>query len=474
MIAALATATPQPHEPRESPLMRTLRALQCIAPDYTNVPEASRPLLVELKHELRDVILATVNSPEGRAASPDELTSKALARLASEGVAVEEEAEEVDGTQLDALLERPYRISDVRIEQPSGHPELLAVRTTLGLTCSDDTSLYLLERAAGRWRLVIAIEKNDYEDVSGAACAFEYAVSPPDERGSWYVVAVDLHCWCTSNWQGLRYAVLRVGASPYEPRVLLSGDEGIFLGVDPPPFTLATESASFSLRVEAMQSLDTGILVREHVLRYDVQGDSVRRVPPLATRPEDFLDEWINLTWDEAARWVDGGALERARRWHARFETRAIEPSEILFIQPCPARPGETQIGLETSKGKLYFTIRERDGSFFVQHVGTARLQGCPGERSPYPTIDTEPPATAPSKAPDRSPLQSRVRRSIATSSSATKSAPTVFCVGPKRSRFLNCSQTAARTRRFHSYNARQSYHPESASSSSSSSSKST
>src|SRR4051812_23186317 len=104
MVAALATATPQPQEPSESPLLRTLRALERVAPDYTNVPGASRPLLVEVKHELRDVILATITSSEGLPASPDELTSKALARLVSEGVSVENERDEVDGSRLDAVL----------------------------------------------------------------------------------------------------------------------------------------------------------------------------------------------------------------------------------------------------------------------------------------------------------------------------------------------------------------------------------
>jgi len=65
----------------------------------------------------------------------------------------------------------------------------------------------------------------------------------------------------------------------------------------------------------ATQSLDPGILVREHVMRYAVRGDLVRRVPPLATRPEDFLDEWVRLPWDEAARWTDPEARERGRRW---------------------------------------------------------------------------------------------------------------------------------------------------------------
>jgi hypothetical protein len=384
LIAAFALAAPETSQPRESPLQRTLRELQAIPPDYTNVPEASRPLLTRLKHQLRDLILAIVSSPEGRFASPDELTSMVLARLEAEGVSMGSDDATVEASsELEDLYNFPYYVSDIHIEQPSGHPELLAVRATLQLTCGDDTSLYVLERSGDRWRLVLAVEKNGYAEVSGAACLFEYDVSPHDECGAWYVVTADIHCWCTSTWQEIRYKVLRPGPSPYEPRVVFSEEHDMFIGEDP-NFTLSMEPDGFSLRFMALQSLDMSIIRREHVRRFTIRGDAVKRVPPLAFKPEDFLDEWIDLPWNEASRWVEGAALRSAQRWHERLHSRKFRPSEFNFIQPCAERPGETQIGLTISKKELFFTIRERDGSYFLRYIGTTRPPGYPGERSPY------------------------------------------------------------------------------------------
>jgi len=43
----------------------------------------------------------------------------------------------------------------------------------------------------------------------------------------------------------------------------------------------------------AAQGLDDSIMTRLHVQKYEVNGDRVTRVPPLALAPEDFLDEWV-------------------------------------------------------------------------------------------------------------------------------------------------------------------------------------
>jgi hypothetical protein len=356
--------------PVESPLRRALTALQAIPPDYTNVPAESRPLVVEVKHRLRDVIVEIVSAPDGAPTAPDRLEAAVVARLEAEGVPLER------GTA-DGELGNPWDVTGVEIAYAPGHPDLLVAEATLALTCADDTSLYVFERRDEQWALALCVESNDYEEVSGAACGLEYVVPPRAADGSWYLVTADIACWCTSNWKRVRYKVLAPGMSPDAPVQAFAADETIFLGAGPPPFTLAAAPGGFELRFQGEQSLDMGVLVRELVLRYEVSGDSIRRVAPLATSPEDFVDEWSGLPWGEAKRWVERRARPRARRWHARLRTPAYKVQEILSVEPGAGRPGETEVVLGAREADLVFTVVERDGACFVRSVSARR----PGAR---------------------------------------------------------------------------------------------
>jgi len=77
-------------------------------------------------------------------------------------------------------------------------------------------------------------ESNGYADISGAQGSFQFAISPPDNEGNWFVVAADVNPWCSSNWQQLRYKVLRPGEDPRHSQVLLEEHTAIYLGVDQP------------------------------------------------------------------------------------------------------------------------------------------------------------------------------------------------------------------------------------------------
>jgi hypothetical protein len=106
-----------------------------------DVPEAARPLLTELKHQLRDLILRTLNAAHKQVVDADQLTAEVFKELEREGVPVGEKklpkSQEYGG------------ILDVKITQPKNNPDLVAATVTLQVPCSeDDTSLYILKREA--------------------------------------------------------------------------------------------------------------------------------------------------------------------------------------------------------------------------------------------------------------------------------------------------------------------------------------
>src|SRR5262249_7368468 len=139
-------------------------------------------------------------------------------------------------------------VYDIRIQQPEAHPDLLAVTTTIGVCCGDDTSFYLFKRENAEWRLVLAQEANDYDEIDGAQGRFTLAISPPDKQGKFFVVTANVNPWCTSNWQSLRYQVLRIGQSAYEPQILLSEKGTIYLAVDNPVYELKVQRNRFFLK----------------------------------------------------------------------------------------------------------------------------------------------------------------------------------------------------------------------------------
>ena len=194
-----------------------------------DIPPAVKPLLTTLKHQIRDVIQTRINSSFIRT-NPDELRGSVLADLKDLGVTVEDpEPSIVD----DSYSDTSYTYGDIwgiSLENPASREDLLVATTTLGVCCGRDTSLYFFQNDGARWDLAMAVEANDYNDVSGAQGRFQYRISSPDRLSNFFVVAANVNPWCTSNWQSLRFKVFRPGQTAYEPRVLLSEERTIWLG----------------------------------------------------------------------------------------------------------------------------------------------------------------------------------------------------------------------------------------------------
>lgn len=360
-----ALAPPPAPAPAGQSLQQTLTRLQTIPFDETNISPEARASIVAVKHMLRDAVLDAVTAVEPGHEAPPALTARVVDALAVQGIRVGSDTPQTVPSG-SSPSENPVRISGVEIKAPTGYDDLLAVTTTLSLPCADDTSLYILARRNNAWRLVLVLESNEYSDIGKAACTFEYAVSPPSPDGSWFVATAELHCWCTSNWQEIRYTVLRPNQTTTQPDVLLQGRQGIYLGAGEPPFSLAVDRDAFELRFQAAQSLDPAILTRDHVVRYAVGAHDAQRVAPFAFRPEDFLDEWIHMPWRDASAWVDAADRARIHRWHARLDAGRFRPREILFIASSPQHPDQTRIGLETTGGKVCATVRRSGDSFSI------------------------------------------------------------------------------------------------------------
>jgi hypothetical protein len=274
----------RPSEPdNRSPIKRTVDSLNCIHVDDGDdgVPPDAIPLIKRLKHELRERVEMQVTSFNPDTTSAEELNERIVESLRKEGVNVNEPE--------DVVIDESYTYPGFdygqiySIDVRKWGPDVLSVTTEIAVCCGSDTSLYVFQRIDGRWILVLEQESNDYSDVAGAQGTFSFAISKPDKRNSFFVVTANINPWCTSNWQSIRYKVLRPGASPSEPRVLVSNEDNIYQGKEPPYYKLELRSNVVLLTFDGNKKADCVTEGREcdndfEHIRYRIRGNRAVRL----------------------------------------------------------------------------------------------------------------------------------------------------------------------------------------------------
>ena len=256
------------------PISQTIKQLRQIKTDrFDPLPATAPPLLTQLKHQLLNVISETIQSPENQSKTPVQLQTLTLKKLRQLGVKIGYSPE--DNPDIYTYGD----INEVTVKHPAGNVNILTATTTIGVCCGEDTSLYVFKRNHSRWQLALIQEANGYQEVSGAQGRFRYAVSRLDSNQNFFVITARVNPWCTSNWQGLFYQVLRPGARPDLPKILLSRKESIYLGNDP-DYTLEVTVNAFTLSFETeatKRQIYNGITTRPLKLKYEIKGNQVKR-----------------------------------------------------------------------------------------------------------------------------------------------------------------------------------------------------
>ncbi len=313
--------------------------------DERSVTPAASRRIERLKDRLRDFVRAEM------ACAPRSADPAALAAAMAErgGGFVRSGPDGSDplppGRHGDTLAYEVFRVDS--------HPDMLAVVATLGIRCGSDSMLILYRRTPSGWREAMVRRSEPYRQVNGGWHDLRFAVSPADAREDWFVATVSTTPWCSSAWQGMPYALARPGPSPDRPNVFFRGKGGIYLG-DDGDLSLRAEQGAVEIRNDGA-SLDPGILIRRHIRRYWVAGESVRRVQPVAESVRDFADEWIESPWAEAKEWSAGGpglAAAHSALQAARHGTLG----GFASIRACAG--GATQVELADSEAGWFLIVR--------------------------------------------------------------------------------------------------------------------
>jgi hypothetical protein len=285
-------------------------------------------------------------------------------------------------------------------------PPLLVVDTELWEPCGSDlyTTLYVFQQRRRNWDLVLTTDADYFSNVGKHPDdGMSYAVSSQDRDGKWFLGVATMFPDCRNSWSGdkreVRLKIVRPGTSPENPAVLLDRRVQIFDKFTT-PFYFNSSEDKFSITVGKERRLDGGLGVS--VFRFDVRENQVSRIAPIALQPGDFLDEWVRTDWSEVARWANPAKEAGLESWHAKLRNLAFDSVEIEFVQPCPVLGTEEHswvLGLwidpkqnrNSFDERLFVSISEKMGAYFVDAIGKARPVGCPGNTRPTLTLpDTD------------------------------------------------------------------------------------
>ncbi len=338
------------------------------------------PILAVYKEQLREIAVESLKDSEGPAAAKAAIESKL--RKAGIGRAKDEE-------------NRPYGlIDDLEVVQPPLQPNLLSVLFHLKLAHAVDTSLSVFQRSGSGWDLAWKVDRNDYLKWELDA----YHVAPPqftasDSNGAFLMlVAADSGRYANGSYE-LWGDVYRVDGGFHRDQIFHQNfackDHQVAL--DP-----------VGLRLETIEMATDSSLggYRVFPYRYEIHGDHVVRVAPIGFNAHDFIGEWGNLPWEEAATWSAPAQLEKIREFYNKLRTPdGYFGGEFSAVQVCDPQGKLWQIRFDRpgeSVNSIYFQVERRDQwTFIVQDIGDEMRDGCTDVnwtgRQPFQTMFAKP-----------------------------------------------------------------------------------
>ena len=223
---------------------------------------------------------------------------------------------------LDAIPEEKDRVygSDLKIaaRKTAKHPELIGVQISFGVNCGEDTMLLVYERRSERWSQALRWQSGDYRQASGAfGDFFEYAVISGSSPNKWAVATAHGKPWCTSVLSGFDLDVVQPAHGRIQQQLLFHEEHGYVRDRGP---EWKAFPDGFELRVEE-ESLDFAVFWRPGIYRYRMEGGKMHRLQPIAKNGRDFVDEWLEADWSEAAHWSAAANLGILSEEHARIAT---------------------------------------------------------------------------------------------------------------------------------------------------------
>jgi hypothetical protein len=349
----------------------------------TGVPVATQNLIRGFKDGLAAAADAFMDCERGGATDAKGLESR-LADLLGANRADSVRNPAADTAAADRTVDEIYGAELSLAVRREGHdPPLISLKIGFDIPCGVDEMLLIYESSGNGWRRMIRWQSDPYSQISGAfGDFFEYAVFGERRGDDWRVAVAHGKPWCSSSYSGFDLDVLRPATGAIASQQTVFHQEAAYWrDMDS---TLHGEPDGFTLRLN-VNSLSTDRKVA--IYHYRMHQGQVHRYQPVAENARDFLDEWIQTDWNEAADWTARPNLKSLAREHDilvdfidKFESKT---PEFAFgpVQACSGKQKMVQVelgGAPTGWFK-YFQIEQGKDSFTLVSGSNAPDPKCTG-----------------------------------------------------------------------------------------------
>ena len=348
----------------------------------TSVATATQSQIRTFKDALAAAADAFMNCEPGGAIDVKTLESQ-LAELL--GANTPKAKPETPGDSSDAqTLAQIYGAElSLAVRREDRDPPLIGLKVGFDLTCGYDDMLLMYEWSGSNWRRVVRWQSGNYREVSGAfGDYFQYVIFSHGRGSNWLVAVTHGSPWCSSNWSAYDLDVVQAENKNSEQHAIFHREIPYRRDVEP---TLTTEPGGFFLRLE-VSNLDPDILFRAGLYHYRTDLGQVRRYQPVAENPRDFLDEWLQSDWSEAAEWSARDQIRALEEYHEKIaDLRAAKGesgAEIGYgrVQACSGKGERYQVEFVGMPGGThYFSIQKRKDSFTMLAASDKDDRTCTG-----------------------------------------------------------------------------------------------
>lgn len=324
-------------------LRSTVLSLRKQFKDRQGVPTAT-PEVTLAKHQLRGWIEAHI----GRfPADGDELT------LAADIHAGLRDAQLFCDDDSECLPTAMGFLDEVQINRERN---FLVVQTAVGvgIWCGYDYSAYVYEWSGSAWRRIFENEQNDYTKGKYLPQLLHAIhISTADSDGSRLIMTLGSRTGCVSAFKPVYYRVWRVSANRETSKLLLDGTDLMNDESEPP---VEGSVKPDDVLIEFARGGTGYGSPHKAVRHFEVHGDAVKQIDPVAPTPRDFVEEWLSAPWEESAARSDSPAL---KDWHAKVHR---DDGQGDFPEPamrCSRSADLWQIGTHLHEGpETYYMVR--------------------------------------------------------------------------------------------------------------------
>jgi WG containing repeat len=361
-------------------LTQTFRRLQSfeVASDRAGPLHEILPMLSEYKEQLRQLAAQKLNDSDDPAKAKNEIETA----LSNAGILRSKEQES-----------RPYGLVDnFEIDRSPLQPKLLSVLFHLRFADAIDTSFSLFRRNGSNWDLIFKIDRNDYLKSEFDA----YHIAPPQftasgSKGSFLMLLASDSGRSADGGYQLWVDLYRVDTNFDRSQLF----HAVFYCKD---HQIALDDGGFRLETISMEYDAARAGYRVFPYRYEIRGDRVIRVAPIGFNVHDFVGEWGNLPWDQAASWSDPAHLARIQEYYNKLRDNGYFGGEFGEVQVCDPQQRIWQIELNSAPAatSTYFLVERNDKwTFIVKDIGVTMRQGCKDvesePRRPFSTMFSKP-----------------------------------------------------------------------------------